>query len=140
MSLALQLIDACRFCFVFFKVTLCCEYGSRHPVIDVCVFVFPKTDSSSFSDKKPRERKPQPVPERTRVTSSVLKRNNSIKKAMRPDIEQTFVSKLEKLGVKSVSSCTSVFQKIFSVWEKRRPSPLLSNGSSRIRMASGAKS
>ncbi|XP_075873667.1 cilium assembly protein DZIP1 isoform X2 [Nelusetta ayraudi] len=58
-------------------------------------------DSSSFSDKKPRERKPEPAPERKRVTSSVLKRNNSIKKAMRPDIEQAFVRKLEILGVKS---------------------------------------
>lgn len=38
------------------------------------------------------------------MTSSVLKRNNSIKKAMRPDIEQAFVRKLEILGVKSVSS------------------------------------
>lgn len=58
-------------------------------------------DSSSFSDKKLRERKPEPAPERKRVTSSVLKRNNSIKKAMRPDIEQAFVRKLEILGVKS---------------------------------------
>lgn len=67
-------------------------------------------------EKKPREKKPEPVPERKRVTSSVLKRNNSIKKAMRPDIEQTFVSKLEKLGVKSVSSCRR--KKMFCVWER----------------------
>lgn len=101
-----------------------------------------KTDSSSFSDKKPRERKPEPAPERQRVTSSVLKRNNSIKKAMRPDIEQTFVSKLEKLGVKSVSSCRSLLKELFcvSIWESVDPSLLLFNGSSRTRTACGAKS
>lgn len=88
----------------------------------VCFFF--KTDSSSFSDKKPRERKPEPAPERKRVTSSVLKRNNSIKKAMRPDIEQTFVSKLEKLGVKSVSSRGSVSEKMFCVLGKKKRSPI----------------
>lgn len=75
------------------------------------------------------------------MTSSVLKRNNSIKKAMRPDIEQTFVSKLEKLGVKSVSSCRSLFEEIFCVSVvKRRQLLLLSDGSSRIRTVSGAES
>lgn len=128
MSLALQLMDACCFRFFF------CEYGSRHVVIDVCCFKKKKTDSSSFSDKKQRERKPAPAPERTRVTPSVLKRNNSIKKAMRPDIEQTFVSKLEKLGVKSVSSCRSIFETMSCAWERvthRCFSPMAPPGSGR---------
>ncbi|XP_027147577.1 cilium assembly protein DZIP1 isoform X1 [Larimichthys crocea] len=59
-------------------------------------------DSSSFSERRPAvEKKPEPAPERkTRVTSSVLRRNNSIKKDMRPDIEQAVMMKLENLGVK----------------------------------------
>lgn len=63
-------------------------------------------DSSSFSERRPAvEKKPEPAPERkTRVTSSVLRRNNSIKKDMRPDIEQAVMMKLENLGVKPVSS------------------------------------
>lgn len=93
-----------------------CKYGSRHVVIVFRFFAFfnlkkKKTDSSSFSDKKPRERKPEPALERKRVTSSVLKRNNSIKKAMRPDIEQAFVRKLEILGVKSVSSVVAFLKR-----------------------------
>lgn len=51
------------------------------------------------------EKKPEPAPERKqRVTPSVLRRNNSIKKDMRPDIEQAVIMKLENLGVKPVSS------------------------------------
>lgn len=84
--------------------------------------LFFKTDSSIFSDKKPRERKPELAPERKKVNSSVLKRNNSIKKAMRPDIEQAFVRKLEILGVKSVSSAGDVLKRCCKlVWEGVAP-------------------
>ncbi|KAM9334295.1 cilium assembly protein DZIP1 isoform 2-T2 [Symphorus nematophorus] len=58
-------------------------------------------DSSSFSERRTVEKKPEPVPEKKqRVTSSVLKRNTSIKRDMRPDIEQSVIMKLETLGVK----------------------------------------
>lgn len=51
------------------------------------------------------ERKPEPAPEKKqRVTPSVLKRNASIKKEMRPAIEQAVMMKMESLGVKPVSS------------------------------------
>lgn len=40
---------------------------------------------------------------RQRPPASALRRNNSIKKDMRPDIEQAVLNKLETLGVKSVS-------------------------------------
>lgn len=75
------------------------------------------------------------------MTSSVLKRNNSIKKAMRPDIEQAFVRKLEILGVKSVSSAGNLLKKCSQLvfWELCPPL-LPFDGSSRIRTASGAKS
>ncbi|KAG8004590.1 Zinc finger protein Dzip1, partial [Nibea albiflora] len=67
-------------------------------------------DSSSFSERRPAvEKKPEPAPERkTRVTSSVLRRNNSIKKDMRPDIEQAVMLKLENLGVKPVGSQNAI--------------------------------
>lgn len=49
------------------------------------------------------EKKPEPAPERKqRATSSVVKRNNSIKRDMRPDIEQTVTERLENLGVAPV--------------------------------------
>uniref|UniRef100_A0A3Q3F3Q7 DAZ interacting zinc finger protein 1 n=1 Tax=Labrus bergylta TaxID=56723 RepID=A0A3Q3F3Q7_9LABR len=58
-------------------------------------------DSSSFSERRPVERKPDPVPEKKqRAPSSVLKRNNSIKKDMRPDMEEAVIKRLEGLGVK----------------------------------------
>ncbi|XP_070712062.1 cilium assembly protein DZIP1 [Pempheris klunzingeri] len=58
-------------------------------------------DSSSMSEKRPVEKKPEPVPEkRQRVTTSALKRNPSIKKEMRPDLEEALIKKLENLGVK----------------------------------------
>ncbi|XP_073318497.1 cilium assembly protein DZIP1 [Pagrus major] len=50
-------------------------------------------DSSSFS-----ERKPEPAPEKKQ--RATVKRNTSIKKDMRPDMEQSLIRKLEKLGVK----------------------------------------
>ncbi|TKS66214.1 Zinc finger protein [Collichthys lucidus] len=78
--------------------------------------------SSSFSERKPAvEKKPEPAPERkTRVTPSVLRRNNSIKKDMRPDIEQAVMMKLENLGVKPDQSglknkeFTSILAKVHS--------------------------
>lgn len=51
------------------------------------------------------EKKPEPVPEKKqRVSTSALKRNPSIKKEMRPDLEEAVIKKLENLGVKPVSS------------------------------------
>ncbi|XP_034720322.1 zinc finger protein Dzip1 isoform X2 [Etheostoma cragini] len=58
-------------------------------------------DSSSFSERRPVEKKPEPVPEKKhRMTTSALKRNPNIKKEMRPDLEQAVIEKLENLGVK----------------------------------------
>uniref|UniRef100_UPI0037E82C18 cilium assembly protein DZIP1 isoform X2 n=1 Tax=Semicossyphus pulcher TaxID=241346 RepID=UPI0037E82C18 len=58
-------------------------------------------DSSSFSERRPAERKPEPVPEKKqKITSSVLKRNTSMKRDMRPDMEEGLIKRLEKLGVK----------------------------------------
>lgn len=62
-------------------------------------------DSSSISERRPVEKKPEPVPEKKqRVSTSALKRNPSIKKEMRPDLEEAVIKKLENLGVKPVSS------------------------------------
>ncbi len=50
------------------------------------------------------ERRPKPTPEKKqRATPSVLKKNSSIKKDMRPVIEQNVTMKLESLGIKPVS-------------------------------------
>ncbi|XP_070814009.1 cilium assembly protein DZIP1 isoform X2 [Chaetodon trifascialis] len=58
-------------------------------------------DSSSFSERRPVEKKPEPAAEKKqRATLSTLKRNSNIKKDMRPDIEQAVIMKLESLGVK----------------------------------------
>ncbi|XP_031147697.1 zinc finger protein Dzip1 isoform X3 [Sander lucioperca] len=58
-------------------------------------------DSSSFSERRPVEKKAEPVPEKKhRMTTSALKRNPNIKKEMRPDLEQAVIEKLENLGVK----------------------------------------
>ncbi|XP_044044183.1 zinc finger protein Dzip1 isoform X3 [Siniperca chuatsi] len=57
-------------------------------------------DSSSISERRPVEKKPEPVPEKKqRATSSALK-NTNIKKNMRPELEQAVIKKLEYLGVK----------------------------------------
>ncbi|XP_031708196.1 cilium assembly protein DZIP1 isoform X2 [Anarrhichthys ocellatus] len=62
-------------------------------------------DSSSFSERRPVEKRPEPAPEKKpRVTASALKRNPNIKKEMRPDLEQAVIEKLENLGVKSDQS------------------------------------
>uniref|UniRef100_A0A3Q1EID6 DAZ interacting zinc finger protein 1 n=1 Tax=Acanthochromis polyacanthus TaxID=80966 RepID=A0A3Q1EID6_9TELE len=58
-------------------------------------------ESSSISERKPVEKKPEPAPEKKqRVNSSALKRNPNIKKEMRPELEQAVLKKLEKLGIK----------------------------------------
>nr|XP_046238017.1 zinc finger protein Dzip1 isoform X2 [Scatophagus argus] len=76
---------------------------------------------SSFSEKRPVEKKPEPAPEKKqRVTSSTLKRNTSIKKDMRPDIEQSVIMRLENLGIKPDQSglkdkeLTSILAKVHS--------------------------
>ncbi|XP_042369266.1 zinc finger protein Dzip1 isoform X2 [Plectropomus leopardus] len=78
-------------------------------------------DSSSFSEKRPVEKKPEPAPERKpRGTSSALKKNPNIKKEMRPDLEQALIDKLENLGVKPDQSglkdreLTSILAKVNS--------------------------
>ncbi|XP_077958068.1 cilium assembly protein DZIP1 isoform X5 [Gasterosteus aculeatus] len=55
-------------------------------------------DSSSFSERRPVEKKPGPAPEKKQ---RALKKNPNIKREMRPDLEQAVVKKLENLGVKS---------------------------------------
>ncbi|XP_037617986.1 zinc finger protein Dzip1 isoform X2 [Sebastes umbrosus] len=58
-------------------------------------------ESSSFSERRPVEKKPEPVPEKKpRTPSSALRKNPNIKKEMRPDLEQAVIEKLENLGVK----------------------------------------
>ncbi|CAJ1086980.1 zinc finger protein Dzip1 isoform X2 [Xyrichtys novacula] len=59
-------------------------------------------DSSSFSERKPVERKTEPVPEKKQrgAASSVLRRNTSISKEMRPNMEEAVNRRLESLGIK----------------------------------------
>ncbi|XP_033957902.1 cilium assembly protein DZIP1 isoform X1 [Pseudochaenichthys georgianus] len=58
-------------------------------------------DLSSFSERRPVEKKPEPLPEKKqRVNISALKRNPNLKKEMRPELEQAVMEKLENLGVK----------------------------------------
>ncbi|XP_054479926.1 cilium assembly protein DZIP1 isoform X2 [Anoplopoma fimbria] len=62
-------------------------------------------DSSSFSERRPVEKRPEPAPEKKqRATTNALKRNPNIKKEMRPDLEQAVIEKLENLGVKADQS------------------------------------
>lgn len=79
-----------------------------HTLYDPCqhktdrVF-FPFLDSSSASERRPVEKKPAPLPEKKApVMSGTLKRKLSIKKDMRPELEQAVAKALEDLGVKSV--------------------------------------
>ncbi|KAM8903330.1 cilium assembly protein DZIP1 isoform 1-T2 [Spinachia spinachia] len=58
-------------------------------------------DSSSFSEKRPVEKRPGTALEKKQ---RALKKNPNIKKEMRPDLEQAVVKKLENLGVKSDQS------------------------------------
>ncbi|XP_039998510.1 zinc finger protein Dzip1 isoform X3 [Xiphias gladius] len=78
-------------------------------------------DSSSISERRPVEKKPELVPEKKhRVTASALKRNPNIKKEMRPELEQAVSKKLENLGVKPDQSglknkkLTSILAKVHS--------------------------
>lgn len=78
-------------------------------------------ESSSISERRPVEKKPEPAPQRKhKVTSSALKRNPSIKKEMRPELEQAVIKKLENLGVKPDQSglknkeLTSILAKVHS--------------------------
>lgn len=61
------------------------------------------TDSSSQSDRKVVEKKPEPAPEKKpRVNTSALKRNSNIKTEIQAELEQALIKKLENLGVKPV--------------------------------------
>ncbi|XP_074520972.1 cilium assembly protein DZIP1 isoform X2 [Halichoeres trimaculatus] len=55
---------------------------------------------SSLSERKPAERKPEPVPEKKQRAAAVLKRNASMTKEMRPNMEEAVNRRLEGLGVK----------------------------------------
>ncbi|KAK2856767.1 hypothetical protein Q5P01_005502 [Channa striata] len=58
-------------------------------------------DSSSFSERRPVEKKLKPAPEKKqRLITSTLKRNPNIKREMRLVLEQAVLTKLENLGVK----------------------------------------
>lgn len=71
------------------------------------------TESSSLAEKKPTESKSVPAPKKKHTaTTAVLKNNSSIKKDVRPDIEQALILKLEGMGVKPVSPlCELGFRK-----------------------------
>lgn len=57
-----------------------------------------------MSERRPVEKKPEPVPEKKlRLSTSTLKKNPNIMREMRPELEQAVVMKLENLGVKPVS-------------------------------------
>lgn len=63
------------------------------------------TESSSLAEKKPTEYKSVPAPKKKHTANpTVLKNSSSIKKDVRPDIEQALILKLENMGVKPVSS------------------------------------
>ncbi|XP_034533809.1 zinc finger protein Dzip1 isoform X2 [Notolabrus celidotus] len=59
-------------------------------------------DSSSSPERRPVERKPEPVPEKKprAAASALLKRNTSMNKDMRPNMEEAVIRRLEGLGVK----------------------------------------
>ncbi|KAL3999286.1 cytochrome b [Sarotherodon galilaeus] len=58
-------------------------------------------DSSSHSDRKVVEKKPEPAPEKKpRVNTSALKRNSNIKREIQAELKQALIKKLENLGVK----------------------------------------
>ncbi|XP_069376950.1 cilium assembly protein DZIP1 isoform X2 [Paralichthys olivaceus] len=85
-------------------------------------------DSSSVSERRPVERrpverKPEPAPQKKPSQSAkanALKRNPSVKKEMRPELEQAVAKKLENLGVKPNQSglknreLTSILAKVHS--------------------------
>ncbi|KAK7893425.1 hypothetical protein WMY93_022577 [Mugilogobius chulae] len=58
-------------------------------------------ESSSVSEVKPVERKPEPVPEKKqRTVISALKKDPHVRGEMRPELEKTAVRRLESYGVK----------------------------------------
>ncbi|KAI3365804.1 hypothetical protein L3Q82_000803 [Scortum barcoo] len=62
-------------------------------------------ESSSISERRPVEKKPEPVPEKKqRVNINALKRNASFMKDMRPELEEAVIRRMEQLGVKSDQS------------------------------------
>lgn len=78
-------------------------------------------DSSSQSDRKVVEKKPEPAPEKKpRVNTSALKRNSNIKREIQAELEQALIKKLENLGVKPDQSglknkeLTSILSKLDS--------------------------
>ncbi|KAM3857141.1 cilium assembly protein DZIP1 [Diretmus argenteus] len=59
-------------------------------------------DSSSISERRPVDKKPEPTPERKQtVNTSALRRNPNIKKELRSALDQALIEKLEDLGVKT---------------------------------------
>lgn len=56
-------------------------------------------ESSSLSERKQVEKKPEPV-EKQRTTISALKMNPNIKKEIRPELEKSVEKRLESLGIK----------------------------------------
>lgn len=62
------------------------------------------TESSSVAEKKPTEHKHEAPKKKYTANPPVLKNSSSIKKDVRPEIEQALVVKLESMGVKPVSS------------------------------------
>lgn len=80
-----------------------------------------RVDSSSFSERRPVEKKLKPAPEKKqRLITSTLKRNPNIKREMRLVLEQAVLTKLENLGVKPDQSglknkeLTSILSKVLS--------------------------
>ncbi|KAJ0062322.1 hypothetical protein NL108_007529, partial [Boleophthalmus pectinirostris] len=58
-------------------------------------------ESSSVSEAKPVERKPEPAPEKKKRTAiSALRRNPNLRREMRPELEKSVITKLESYGVK----------------------------------------
>lgn len=68
--------------------------------------IFVLTESSSLAEKKPTEYKPAPAPKKKHTANPAVQKNSSssIRKDVRPEIEQALVVKLESMGVKPVSS------------------------------------
>lgn len=60
-------------------------------------------DSSSISERRPAEKKPEPVPEKKQKATTAAPRRNPNKKEIRRDLEQGVMKRLENLGVKPVS-------------------------------------
>ncbi|CAG04951.1 unnamed protein product [Tetraodon nigroviridis] len=88
-------------------------------------------ESSSLAEKKPTEYKSVPAPKKKHTANpTVLKNSSSIKKDVRPDIEQALILKLENMGVKPNQSglknkeLTSILARMHSEQEsfrKRNP-------------------